>query len=109
MLALCGAAFLVGFKEQMNTMLHPARQGAGVAYLGSMVISLAIVFICVLLNRPTGVILGFSLVAMLIVQSISIAWYTLSFVPMIRDYVSKLVFGEDDVGLGKKHTYEEII
>jgi hypothetical protein len=84
-LALAGSFFLSGPKHQMERMWHDKRRTATALYLSSLGLTLCVAFL------PIPVGKGLLLLLLMICQYVSIAWYTLSYIPFaheaIRGYI----------------------
>lgn len=66
------ASFLVGPTRQCRTMFAASRRSASLAYLGSIVCTLVCVFV---------LHLGLLALLSILVQSLALGWYTLSYIP----------------------------
>mmetsp|Transcript_18617 Transcript_18617/g.40319 ORF Transcript_18617/g.40319 Transcript_18617/m.40319 type:complete len:258 (+) Transcript_18617:146-919(+) len=86
---LLGTTFLVGPKKQMEGMFHESRRMAATAYVSSMIVTLLILIVCLVLDRPTGLWVGIVLVVLLLCQCCCIAWYTISYIRFLYDFLMK--------------------
>lgn len=91
LLCLLGTTFLVGPKRQLEGMFHESRKTAATAYIASVGVTLVIVIVCLVLDRPTGLWVGLFLVTLLLCQCCCIAWYTISYIKFLYDFIMKKV------------------
>lgn len=80
MIALAGSFFLSGPVTQSRRMWHEKRRKATVLYIGSLVLTLLVAFTPV----PGK---AFWLLILMVVQYVSILWYTLSYIPFAQEAV----------------------
>mmetsp|Transcript_3162 Transcript_3162/g.4452 ORF Transcript_3162/g.4452 Transcript_3162/m.4452 type:complete len:219 (+) Transcript_3162:139-795(+) len=90
--SLLGTSFLIGLEAQLQSMFHPSRIHAAYIYTISTGLTLLILFICFVSNKPVGVFLGLLLVFLAAVQALSLFWHTLSYIPLVRDFLRKKLF-----------------
>mmetsp|Transcript_26492 Transcript_26492/g.76456 ORF Transcript_26492/g.76456 Transcript_26492/m.76456 type:complete len:255 (-) Transcript_26492:53-817(-) len=86
---LMGTTFLIGPRKQLQGMFHESRRKPATAYLSTMAVTAVIVIICVALDRPTGFWIGLVLVLLLLCQCVCIAWYTISYIKFLHDFIKK--------------------
>ncbi|GMI36749.1 hypothetical protein TeGR_g6367 [Tetraparma gracilis] len=79
--SLCGTCFLSGPYRQAKSMCAKTRIGATVMYIGSMIATLAVAFACG--SWPAQ---GLLILICVVLQYISIIWYTLSYIPFARQW-----------------------
>ena len=82
-LALCSTGFLMGPVTQIKNMFHSNRIGATLAYLVMIAVTLSVAFAYEGGGKALFVILC------VIIQSLALTWYTLSYIPFARDMVLK--------------------
>ena len=94
MIALAGSLFLSGPRNQLRRMWHESRRLATTAYLGSLLLTLFVIFV------PVPGPKRLYLLLFMLVQFCAIAWYCLSYVPFARDavrgYISRRLSSDDD-------------
>ena len=88
---LLGTTFLIGPRKQLQGMFHESRRVPATAYVSTMAVTVIIVIVCVVLDRPTGIWVGLVLVLLLLCQCACIAWYTISYIKFLHDYIKKKV------------------
>ena len=86
---LLGTTFLIGPRKQLQGMFHESRRVPATAYVSTMAVTVIIVIVCVVLDRPTGIWVGLVLVLLLLCQCACIAWYTISYIKFLHDYIKK--------------------
>jgi hypothetical protein len=93
-LALAGSFFLSGPKHQMDRMWHDKRKTATALYLSSLALTIVVAFLPIPIGK------GLLLLLLMLCQYVSIAWYTLSYIPFahdaIRGYVNQRMSGGGD-------------
>ncbi|KAL1498026.1 hypothetical protein ABEB36_008888 [Hypothenemus hampei] len=80
LVSLLSTCFLMGPWNQIQKMFHSTRAIATCLVLGSIVMTL----LAALLWKNPGLVLIF-----IIIQSLSMTWYSLSYIPYARDAVKK--------------------
>ena len=82
-LTLFSTGFLMGPVTQLKNMFHSKRAGATLAYLIMIGVTLTVAF------AYTGSknVKAFLVVLCVIIQSLALTWYTLSYIPFARDMV----------------------
>ena len=81
LILVAGTTFLVGLKRQMSKMFEEKRLVATCVFLGSVILSLIVVF-------SSDSVPGILLLFLVIFQLGAYAWYSLSFIPFARSAVS---------------------
>lgn len=82
-LSLGSTAFLVGPKQQCQNMAHPHRLAATLLYLCMMALTLYVVF------EVKNAVLALLCVML---QSLALSWYCLSYIPYARRIIKKCLF-----------------
>ena len=100
---LLGTTFLVGPKRQFDGMFHESRRAAAIAYIATMILTMVILIVCIVLDRPTGLWVGFILVCLLICQCACIGWYTISYIKFLYKFITQWIarFKKENSGNGK--------
>lgn len=83
LISLSGSFFLSGPKAQTKKMFHETRKHATIVYLASISLTVVVAFA----PQFPGQALVLFLVCLL--QTLSLTWYCLSYVPYARSYVKK--------------------
>ena len=82
-IGLCGSFFITGPNAQMKKMFHESRKFSSIIYLTSMVVTLVVAF------APSFPGKAFVLFILCIVETLSLTWYCLSYIPYGQAYVKK--------------------
>ncbi|CAN0164657.1 unnamed protein product [Phaeothamnion confervicola] len=83
LLSICASLFLSGPWAQLKRMFAPSRFVATSVYLGAMALTFFVAFASFMPGREAILIL------LIIVQFAALCWYTMTYIPFARQYMTK--------------------